>query len=96
MELRRGFSVGKGERLFAVEDVITTGGSVKEAIGVVRGLGADVVGVGSLIDRSGGADKAFDVPMKALVTLAVESWEEKDCPLCRQGLPVEKPGSRAK
>ena len=97
MELRRGFSVEKGERLFAVEDVITTGGSVKETIEVMRGLGANVVGVGSLIDRSGGGtDKTFDVPMKALVTLAVESWEEKDCPLCKQGLPVEKPGSRAK
>jgi orotate phosphoribosyltransferase len=54
-----------------------------------------VVGVGCLIDRSGGkAD--FDVPLKALASLKVESWEEQDCPLCKQGLPVTKPGSRAK
>jgi orotate phosphoribosyltransferase len=96
MELRRGFSVEKGEKVFAVEDVITTGGSVKETIQVMRTLGADVVGVGCLIDRSGGSNKVFDVPMKALVAQKVESWEEKDCPLCKQGSPVVKPGSRAK
>ncbi len=79
-----------------MEDVITTGGSVKETIQVMRTLGADVVGVGCLIDRSGGANKVFDVPMKALVAQKVESWEEKDCPLCKQGSPVVKPGSRAK
>ena len=97
MELRRGFTVEKGERVFAVEDVITTGKSVKESIQVMRSLGAEAVGVGSIIDRSGGgACQLFDVPMKALVTLKVESWEEKDCPLCKQGVPVVKPGSRSK
>jgi len=96
MELRRGFTIEKGERLFAVEDVITTGGSVKECVEVMRSLEGQIVGVGSLIDRSGGAEKVFDVPMKALVTLEVESWEEKDCPLCQKGIPVVKPGSRAK
>jgi len=95
MQLRRGFSVEKGEKVFAVEDVITTGKSVKESIAVMRSLGAEVVGVGCLIDRGGGSQGTFDVPLKALATLAVESWEEKDCPLCRQGLPVVKPGSRA-
>jgi orotate phosphoribosyltransferase len=54
-----------------------------------------VVGVGCLIDRSGGTSH-FDVPVKALSSLKVESWEEKDCPLCKQGSPVTKPGSRAK
>ncbi len=96
MELRRGFTVEKGEKFFAVEDIITTGKSVKESIQVVRGLGGEPVGVGCLIDRSGGADKVFDIPVRALATLKVESWEEKDCPLCKQGLPVVKPGSRAK
>jgi len=95
MELRRGFQVEKGEKLFAVEDIITTGKSVKESIEVVRSLGAEVVGVGCLIDRSGGTSN-FDVPLKALASLKVESWEEKDCPLCKQGSPVTKPGSRAK
>lgn len=97
MELRRGFSVGAGERLFAVEDVITTGKSVKESIAVVRSLGAEVVGVGSLMDRSNGAAAGtFDVPMRSLVSLDVESWEAAACPLCKKGLPVVKPGSRGK
>jgi orotate phosphoribosyltransferase len=95
MELRRGFQVENGEKIFAVEDIITTGKSVKESIEVVRGLGAQGVGVGCLIDRSGGTGD-FDVPVKALASLKVESWEEKDCPFCKQGLPVTKPGSRAK
>jgi orotate phosphoribosyltransferase len=95
MELRRGFTVGKGERIFAVEDIITTGKSVRESYQVVRELGAEVVGVGCLIDRSGG-ENAFDVPVRSLTSMKVESWEEKDCPMCKQGLPVVKPGSRAK
>jgi orotate phosphoribosyltransferase len=95
MELRRGFRVESGDRIFAVEDIITTGKSVKESIEVVRALGAEVVGVGCLIDRSG-TNATFDVPLKALATLKVDSWEEAECPLCKQGLPVTKPGSRAK
>jgi orotate phosphoribosyltransferase len=97
MELRRGFTVEKGEKFFAVEDIITTGKSVKESIQVLRSLGAEVVGVGCLIDRTGGESaKVFDVPVLSLASLKVESWEEKDCPLCKQGIPVVKPGSRAK
>lgn len=96
MELRRAFSVEKGEKFFAVEDIITTGKSVKESIQVIKGLGGEPVGVGCLIDRSGGAEKVFDIPVRALATLKVESWEEKDCPLCKKGEPVIKPGSRAK
>ena len=95
MELRRGFTVEKGEKFFAVEDIITTGKSIRESIQVIRALGAEVVGVGSLIDRSGGA-ASFDVPIQSLASLKVESWEEKDCPLCKQGMPVVKPGSRSK
>jgi len=95
MELRRGFSVQPGERVFAVEDIITTGKSVRESYQVVRAMGAEVVGVGCLIDRSGG-ENIFDVPVKYLASLKVESWDEKDCPLCKQGIPVVKPGSRAK
>ena len=95
MELRRGFTVEKGERFFAVEDIITTGKSVRESYEVVRSLGGNVVGVGCLIDRSGGKNE-FDVPLISLAALKVESWEEKDCPLCKKGEPVIKPGSRAK
>lgn len=95
MELRRGFTVAKGEKVFAVEDIITTGKSVRESYEVVRGLGAEVVGVGCLLDRSGGTNP-FDVSVKALASMKVESWDEKDCPLCKQGMPVVKPGSRSK
>jgi orotate phosphoribosyltransferase len=97
MELRRGFEIKPGEKVFAVEDVITTGKSVRESIAVVRSLGAQVVGVGSLMDRSNGnAAKDFDVPMKSLLSLDVKSWEAGECPMCKQGSPVVKPGSRAK
>lgn len=97
MELRRGFTVENGDKFFAVEDIITTGKSIKESIKVLESLGAQLVGVGCLIDRTGGeAQKLFTVPVKSLASLKVESWEEKDCPLCKQGSPVTKPGSRAK
>ncbi len=97
MELRRGFTVQPGDKFFAVEDIITTAKSIKESIKVLEDMGAKLVGVGCLIDRTGGeVDKLFNVPVKALASLKVESWEEADCPLCKQGLPVVKPGSRAK
>jgi len=93
MTLRRGFSVRPGETAVVVEDVVTTGGSTREVIELLRGLGAQVVGAGSIMDRSGGrAD--LGVPRVALATLDVVSWQPEECPLCQQGVPVEKPGSR--
>jgi orotate phosphoribosyltransferase len=97
MELRRGFTVQPGDKFFAVEDIITTAKSIKESIKVLEDMGAKLVGVGCLIDRTGGeVDKLFTVPVRALASLKVESWDEAECPLCKQGLPVVKPGSRAK
>jgi orotate phosphoribosyltransferase len=97
MELRRGFTVQKGDKFFAVEDIITTAKSIKESIKVIEDLGGVLVGVGCLMDRTGGeVDKLFNVPVKALASLKVESWDEADCPLCKQGVPIVKPGSRAK
>lgn len=97
MELRRGFTVTPGERFFAVEDVVTTGKSVKEAAAVVRALGGEIVGVGALVDRSGCGETLFDAPFRSLLSLPVQSWEEGECPLCREGrIPVVKPGSRLK
>ncbi|HEY1757027.1 MAG TPA: orotate phosphoribosyltransferase [Bryobacteraceae bacterium] len=93
MVLRRGFSVRPGETAVVIEDVITTGGSTREVIEVLRSLGASVIGAGSIIDRSGGRAE-LGVPRFALVTLEVKSWDPQDCPLCREGIPVEKPGSR--
>jgi orotate phosphoribosyltransferase len=95
MSLRRGFdeSVRAGVRALVVEDVVTTGGSAREVMELLRALGAEVVGVGSIVDRSNGA-VSFGVPFHALLSMEIESWEPDVCPLCRQGLPIVKPGSR--
>ena len=93
MILRRGFSIAKGENALVVEDVITTGGSTKEVIEVVRSLGGEIVGVGSIIDRSS-QPVDFGAPFEALAKLKVETFEEKKCPLCKKNIPVTKPGSR--
>jgi orotate phosphoribosyltransferase len=93
MTLRRGFEVNPGERAVVVEDVITTGGSTKEVIRLLQTLGAEVVAAGSIIDRSGNTVEV-GVERVALETLHPETYHPDDCPLCRQGLPVTKPGSR--
>ena len=93
MTLRRGFSCRTGERAVIVEDVITTGGSSLEVVELLREQGVRVLAAGSIIDRSGGkAD--LTVPRASLATLAVQTWEPEGCPLCAQGVPVVKPGSR--
>jgi orotate phosphoribosyltransferase len=93
MTLRRGFSVRPDEVAVVVEDVITTGGSTREVIELLQAAGARPVAAGSIIDRSGGAADV-GVPRVALATLQVVAYKPEDCPLCRQGLPVVKPGSR--
>jgi orotate phosphoribosyltransferase len=94
MTLRRGFSLRPGETAVVVEDVVTTGGSTREVIELLQAAGVHVIGVGSVIDRSGGRVD-LGVPRVALATLEAISWTAEECPLCKQGLPVEKPGSRA-
>lgn len=91
--LRRGFALRPGERVVVVEDVVTTGGSTREVIEVARAAGAVVRAVGAIVDRSGGR-ASFEAPFHALLTLDVPSYPEKECPQCRQGIPVVKPGSR--
>lgn len=94
MALRRGFAVTPGMKVLLVEDVVTTGGSVKEVLELVKAAGAEVVGVGSIVNRTNGAVD-FGVPFKSVIKVEVESWEPEDCPLCKEGkLPVVKPGSR--
>lgn len=93
MTLRRGFQLEAGQRVLVVEDVITTGGSVQEVIDLVQGQGAEPVGVGVLVNRSGGR-AAFGLPLAALLNLDLPTYDPEDCPLCRQGLPLVKPGSR--
>ncbi len=93
MILRRGFTVEPGERAVVVEDVITTGGSTRDVIATLRAAGANVLAAGSIIDRSGGqAD--VGVPRVSLATLNVVAYPPESCPLCQQGIPVVKPGSR--
>jgi orotate phosphoribosyltransferase len=93
MSLRRGFTLAPGERVVVVEDVITTGGSTKEVIDIVRAAGAIPVAAGSIIDRSGGAVD-LGIPRAALETLHVVAYSPEECPMCRAGEPVVKPGSR--
>jgi orotate phosphoribosyltransferase len=93
MSLRRGFSIPQGARVLVVEDVITTGGSVLEVIDVVKKLGGQVVGVASLVDRSNGKTN-LGYPLFSLLPLEVISYQPEECPLCKAGLPLVKPGSR--
>jgi orotate phosphoribosyltransferase len=94
MTLRRGFSVRPGETAVVVEDVVTTGGSTREVIELLQNAGVKVIAAGSIIDRSGGRVD-LGVPRAALETLEVAAWTPEECPLCKQGVPVVKPGSRA-
>ena len=94
MRLRRGFSLSPGERCLVVEDVITTGGSTREVVTCVEEHGGVVVGVGSLIDRSGGG-AAFTVKRVALATVTAATYQPDACPLCKSGSVAIKPGSRA-
>lgn len=93
MTLRRGFSLDTDELVLIAEDVVTTGKSTRECIDTVLGTGAKVVGITSLIDRSGGMAK-FDCPFAPLIKIDVKTYSPEDCPLCKKGLDVVKPGSR--
>ena len=95
LTLRRGFMLGEADRVLVIEDVLTTGGSTRETMQVARAAGAQVIGAASIVDRSGsvrGAD--LGVPFSALLDFALPTYEPEVCPLCAQGLPVMKPGSR--
>jgi orotate phosphoribosyltransferase len=91
--LRRGFTIGANDRVLVIEDVLTTGKSTRETIQVASAAGGQVVGAASIVDRSDGASR-FDVPFHALLAIALPTYEPNACPLCAQGLPVVKPGSR--
>src|ERR1700689_216808 len=93
MILRRGFTVRAGETAVVIEDVVTTGGSTRDVIETLQASGVTVLGAGSIIDRSGGR-AALGGPRVALATLEVTAWPADFCPLCKDGVPIEKPGSR--
>lgn len=94
MVLRRGFHIPKGARVLIAEDVITTGGSVREVMEIVKAHDADVVGVAVLVDRSNGKID-FGCKLSAAYTAEVISYEPENCPICKEGnIPLIKPGSR--
>ena len=96
MTFRRGFSLHEGERVLIVEDVVTTGGSVREVIDVVKSFGGVPVAVAMLVDRSGGKATFDGVPNFALLHMDVETYEPENCPLCKEGVPLTKRGSTGK
>jgi orotate phosphoribosyltransferase len=95
MQFRRGFKLFPDDRVLIVEDVITTGGSVKEVIEEVKKSKATIVGLGYLVDRSNGKAK-FDITAKPLITINAPKYLPEKCPLCGKGIPAVKPGSRSK
>lgn len=104
MALRRGFELKNGENVLVVEDVITTGGSLKEIIQLAKEKGCNIIGAGSLVDRSGGKVKFEACPVRkglsngvkkiSLLNLEIQNYFEKSCPLCEQGVPITYLGSR--
>jgi len=90
MALKRQWTLQPGERVLMVEDAVSTGGSVVKAVEAVTQYGPSIVGVTCIADRSGGAVD-FGAPLRALLTLQVESWLPEECPLCRDGVPLVKP-----
>jgi orotate phosphoribosyltransferase len=93
MTLRRGFAVRPRERILVVEDVITTGGSTRECIGVLENHGAQVIGAASIIDRSNGSADV-GVPRISLLAMDVPVFPPDECPMCLRGEIAVKPGSR--
>ena len=96
MTFRRGFTLHEGERVLIVEDIVTTGGSIREVIDVVKEHGGIPVAVSMLVDRSGGKATFGDVPSTALLHMDVQTYQPDDCPLCKQGIPMTKRGRTGK
>ncbi|MCL2404179.1 MAG: orotate phosphoribosyltransferase [Defluviitaleaceae bacterium] len=93
MTLRRGFEIPKGARVIIAEDVVTTGGSTREVMAIAKEHGADIVGVCIMVDRTGG-QLDLGVKLVSAYSKAIASYEPDECPLCKEGLPIVKPGSR--
>jgi orotate phosphoribosyltransferase len=89
--LRRGFRIDPGERTLVVDDILSTGGSVRDVVDLVREHEGHLIGVGVLVDRSG-ASSSFGARLEALATVSIERYPPDACPLCAQGLPLAEPG----
>ncbi len=86
-EFQRGFQVRPGQRTLIVDDILTTGGSIREVIEAVRRAKGDPIGVGVLVDRSGGRTE-FGLPLFACLELDLTTYAEGSCPLCDAGEPL--------
>jgi orotate phosphoribosyltransferase len=95
MQFRRGFTLSPVDKVLIVEDIITTGGSVKEVIEEAKKYGSTIAGLSCLVDRSNGKAK-FDVPFKPLLVMDVVNYPPDECPMCKSGSKAVKPGSTNK
>jgi orotate phosphoribosyltransferase len=93
-EFRRGTTFANGARVLVVDDILTTGGSLRETLAALAAHQVEVVGIAVLVDRSGGTVN-FGAPLHALTRLEIETWDPEACPLCAAGAPLIKPGSTA-
>lgn len=94
MTLRRGFSVAEGQSVVIIEDVVTTGKSTREVATILEGQGARVVGIASIVNRSGIVAPFGKIPFQCLLSVDFPTWSSEECPLCARGIPIAKPGSR--
>ena len=90
MDLRRGFKLFENDRVLVVEDAVTTGGSVQKVLDLLEKLNADVIGVSVFINRSGGKID-FGLPSYSLIKMNIDSYDPETCPLCKAGVPLQKP-----
>lgn len=95
-EIRRGTIFAPGSRVLVVDDIMTTGGSIRETLAALESHPVEVVAVGVLVDRSAGATTFGDVPLVAIASQKFDAWDADTCPLCEEGIPLEKPGTTAK
>ena len=94
-EIKRSTIFPSGSRVFVIDDILTTGGSVAETLNALKAHPVEVVGIAVLADRSGGSVRFGDLPLIPLLSLNIESWTAEECPLCAAGIPLVKPGSTA-
>ena len=94
-EFRRGTTFDEGARVLVIDDILTTGGSIRETLNALAAYPVTIVGVAVLVDRSGGSVAFGDLPIHPIASLTIETWPAADCPLCAAGVPVVKPGTTA-